>query len=81
MKTATGAPLGAFAGTEAFAIELFGHFADGDVLDDQLHHGEQEFHLAGIFLEALAGAESPSHTGLPCFEAHKQFFSPVSGQQ
>ncbi|MGC2807950.1 MAG: hypothetical protein WA211_17585, partial [Candidatus Acidiferrales bacterium] len=32
-------------------------------------------------ITALAGYESPSYTGLRCFEAHKQFFTPVSGQQ
>jgi hypothetical protein len=32
-------------------------------------------------ITALAGNESPSYTGLRCFEARKQFFAPVSGQQ
>jgi hypothetical protein len=31
-------------------------------------------------ITALAGNESPSYTGLRCFEAHRQFFAPAPGQ-
>src|SRR5579863_8402227 len=46
-------PLAAFARPKAFVIELLGHFGERNVLDDEFHHGEQEFHLRGIFREAL----------------------------
>ena len=32
-------------------------------------------------ITVLADNDSPSYTGLRCFEAHKQFFAPASGGQ
>src|SRR5579863_6403703 len=49
-----GPPFLAEAGAEAAAIELVGNLADGNVLNDELHHGKKELHLGRFFSEMFA---------------------------
>src|ERR1700752_3964344 len=46
------APFSALARTIALAGKLFGDFCERNILDDQLHHGEQELHFVGIFFRS-----------------------------
>src|ERR1700751_6077480 len=61
-------PLPALAGTVAFAGKFFGDLRKRNILDDELHHGEQELHLVRIFFQVIA-VPSYAHTVRRFFEA------------
>src|ERR1700733_13099415 len=47
-------PLATLAGTVALAGKFFGDLRERNILDDELHHGEQELHLVRIFFQVIA---------------------------